>query len=61
MAESIKTQTVFATEEVLKVEMLVNQALIDILISKEIISEKELLESIRKIKREQEKLISWLS
>jgi len=60
MAERIKPQAVFSTEEILKTEILVNQALIDILISKEVISEAELVNSIQKIRLEQEKRIKWL-
>jgi len=60
MAERIKPQAVFSTEEILRTEILVNQALIDILISKEVISEAELVNSIQKIRLEQEKRIKWL-
>jgi hypothetical protein len=42
-----------SAEEVLKTELIVNQALIDILIAKRVISEKELVEGIRKIRQEQ--------
>ena len=59
MAELIKRKKVIAAEEILKAEIIVNQALIDILISKQIISEMELLRSIQKIKLEQENLKSW--
>ena len=61
MAELIKTQAVVAAEEILRTELLVNRALIDILISKQIISEKELVDSLHKIRLEQEKIIKWLS
>ena len=60
MAERIKPQAVFSTEEILRTEILVNQALIDILISKQVISEAELVNSIQKIRLEQEKRIKWL-
>ena len=60
MAERIKPQAVFSTEEVLRTEILINQALIDILISKQVISEAELVNSIQKIRLEQEKRIKWL-
>jgi hypothetical protein len=60
MAERIKTQAVFSTEEILRTEILINQALIDILISKQFISEVELVNSIQKIRLEQEKTIKWL-
>ena len=57
MAELIKKQTPMTAEEVLRTEIIVNQALIDILIAKQIISEEELVDSIRKIRVEQEKII----
>ena len=60
MAERIKTQAVVTEEEIKMTEFLVNKALIDILISKQIISEKELVDSIHKIRLEQENSIKWL-
>ena len=54
MAEHSGTQTVISTEEALRTEILLNQALIDILIAKRLISEDELIRSMRKIKRERE-------
>ena len=56
MAEHLKYQTVISAEALLRTEIIVNQALIDILISKQIISEKELAQSIGKIRLEQEKM-----
>jgi hypothetical protein len=56
MAERIEQQNSISAEEVLETEILVNQALIDILISKQIISEEELVAGIRKIRQEQLKL-----
>jgi hypothetical protein len=53
MAECINQQTHISAEEVLRTEIIVNQALIDILITKQIISEEELINSIRKIRMEQ--------
>ncbi len=41
-------------EEVLKTEVILNQALIDILIKKEIITVEEMVEGIREIKKEHE-------
>ncbi len=61
MAERINPQPVVSAEEILRAEILVNQALIDILISKQVISEMELVNSIKKIKLEQEKIINWQS
>jgi len=56
MAEGIITHTVISAEEALRTEIILNQALIDILIGKGLISEHELIGSIRKIKRERELL-----
>jgi hypothetical protein len=52
MAEHIITQTVISAEEALWTEIILNQALIDILIVKGLISEDELINGIRKIKKE---------
>ena len=54
MAEHMTPQTVITTEEALRTEILLNQALIDILIAKRLISEDELIRSMQKIKRERE-------
>ena len=54
MGEVIQTQTVISAEEALRTEIILNQALIDILITKKIISEDELITGIKKIKRERE-------
>jgi hypothetical protein len=54
MAEVIQAQTVLSAEEALRTEIILNQALIDILIGKKIISENELIIGIKKIKRERE-------
>ncbi len=54
MAEVIQAQTVISAEEALRTEIILNQALIDILIGKKIISEDELIIGIRKIKKERE-------
>ena len=54
MAEVIQAQTVISAEEALRTEIILNQALIDILITKQIISEDELITGIKKIKRERE-------
>ena len=53
MAKQNNQQAVISVEEILKTELIVNQALIDILIDKKIISEEELIANIRKIKEEQ--------
>jgi hypothetical protein len=57
MAERVRPKTTISVEEVLRTEIIVNQALIDILLAKRIISEEELVDSIRKIRHEQETMI----
>jgi hypothetical protein len=57
MAERINQQASIPAVEILRTEIIVNQALIDILIAKQIISEEELVNSIRKIKLEQEAML----
>ena len=54
MAELIKPETDFSAEEVLRTEIVIYRALIDILITKQIISEAELVNSIGKMRFEQE-------
>jgi hypothetical protein len=54
MAERIITQTVISAEDALRTEIILNQALVDILIVKGFISEDELINGIRKIKKERE-------
>lgn len=62
MAEFFHRPVVLSAEEVLKTEIVVNQALIDILIAKKIITEKELINSIRRIREEQDLLANgWES
>ena len=62
MGERIITPTVISAEEALKTEIILNQALIDLLITKKIISEDELIKGINKIKREREIMSSeWES
>ena len=57
MAELGKPQAISA-EELLRTEIIVSQALIDLLITKQVISEEELIAGIRKIRHEQLKLIN---
>jgi len=57
MAERHKPQAVISAEDILRTEIMVNQALIDILIAKQIITEEELITSIQNIKQEQKKLL----
>ena len=47
MADYNNQQTSMTAEELLRTEIIVNQALIDILIAKQIISEEELFNSIQ--------------
>jgi len=54
MAKLIPAATVISAEQALRTEIILNQALIDILITKKIISEDELISNIKKIKRERE-------
>jgi len=54
-------EKVMSPQDVLRTEIIVNQALIDILIAKQIITEEELLKSIQKIKLEQQKLHTGLN
>jgi hypothetical protein len=56
MAELFTTPTVITAEEALKTEIILNQALIDILISKKIITEEEIISGIKKIRQEREAL-----
>jgi hypothetical protein len=58
MANHLNLQEKFiATEEKLNIGSIINQALIDILITMKIISEEELVNYIGKIKRQQEIII----
>ncbi len=57
MAEQINQQKVASAEEILKTEIIVNQALLDILLAKQVISEEELVNSIHKLRLEQEEKI----
>jgi hypothetical protein len=62
MAELITNPTVISAEDALRTEIILNQAIIDILITKKIISEDELITGIKKIKNERESLANdWES
>ena len=62
MAKSMNLQkTVIATRENLNIGSIVNQALIDILIAKQIITEEEMLYHIGKISTEKVNIIKRLS
>ena len=56
MAKKTKPQKIISAQDVLKTEMIVNQALIDVLLAKRLITEEELLKSIQNIKRESSKI-----
>jgi len=58
MAEQINHQPCISLEEALRLEIIINQALIDILMSKEIISEEELIAGMQKIRWEREKILN---
>lgn len=51
MANKIDPKGVVAVEEALQMEMLINQALIDLLVSKGIITQDELLARIQEIRK----------
>jgi len=54
MAEKLEYRgEVMTFEEALKVEMVVNQALIDLLITKGVITQEEIMGKIKEIKQEQ--------
>jgi hypothetical protein len=56
MAKKTKPPKIISAQDVLKTEMIVNQALIDVLLAKRLITEEELLKSIQNIKRESSKI-----
>ena len=58
MAASINRKNITSAEEVLRTEIIVNQALIDLLIAKQFISEEELVDSIQNIRQEHEKMLN---
>ncbi len=58
MAELTTQKNLISADEVLRTEIIVNQALIDILIAKQVISEEELVNSIQKIRQEQMELLN---
>jgi hypothetical protein len=58
MAKYNTRENHISAEEILRTEIIVNQALIDILIAKQVITEEELVSSIQKIKLDQQKLLN---
>lgn len=57
MAESVNVRDSMSAEEVLQTEIIINQALIDILVAKQVITEEELVQAIKNIRRDQMKLL----
>ena len=49
-----------STQDILMTEIIINQALIDILIAKQLITEEELVKSIQEVKKNQIKLLREL-
>ncbi len=58
MAKCNTRENHMSAEEILGTEIIINQALIDILIAKQVITEEELMGSIQKIKLDQQKLLN---
>jgi hypothetical protein len=54
-------KNVKSIQSILMTEIIVNQALIDILIDKQIITEEELMKSIQEIKKNRQKLLRELN
>jgi len=57
MADKENSGNNISAHDILRTELLVNQALIDILIAKQVITEEELVSTIQNIKREHQKLL----
>lgn len=58
MAERIKQEFFISLEEVLRTEILFNKVLIDILLTKRIVSEEDLVKIIREIRHEQMEMLN---
>jgi hypothetical protein len=56
MSKKTKLKKVLSAQDVLETEIIINQALIDVLIAKRLVTEEELLKSIQNIKRESAKI-----
>ena len=54
MAELLTPHNVLTAEEVLNTDIILNQALIDLLIKKDIITVEELVKGIKEIKKERQ-------
>jgi len=55
------SQNVKSIQDILMTEIIINQALIDILISKQVITEEELVKSVQDVKKNQLKLLKELN
>jgi len=58
MVECTTRKNQISGEEILRTEIVINQALIDILIAKQVITEEELVNNIQKIRQEQMELLN---
>ena len=58
MTEQLTPHNVLTAEEVLKTEIILNQALIDLLIKKDIITVEELVKGVKEIKRERQAIVN---
>jgi len=56
MDEDTFSKNFISAQDVLRAEIIVNQALIDILIAKQVITEEELVSTIQNIQRDEQKL-----
>ena len=52
MATKINQNEVISLREALSMEIIINQALVDLLVSKGIITQEELMENIEKVRKE---------
>ena len=57
MVKRTTSKNVMSAQDVLRTEVIVNQALIDVRIAKQVITEEELVKSIQNIKRVQQELL----
>lgn len=53
MGEKLDPSEIVSVEEAIKMEMIINQALIDILISKGICTEEEIVDRIKELRKDQ--------
>jgi hypothetical protein len=56
MSRKTKSKKTISAQDILETEIIINQALIDVLIAKRLFTEEELLKSIQNIKRELSKI-----